>query len=265
MKKIYTRTLSLLPSATILLATAFSPAQAQSEDLIYVAVEPCRIVDTRKGIGSPIPNNDHMNFLVSGTSGDLFDQGGSQSGGCAAPKQGQTPAAISAYVVAVPAATSVGNGVLVAYPSDQQEPPEGAAATVNFTKGQIIGNTTNITLCTADDCPTDGQFAIKSRNTDEHVVVDVQGYFYPLPRTNYQEILTGTEVGPAGSVTAYSYCPEGTRVIDGGYSLSPVDGSYQVTTHVSIQTGEGERDYRMVEVRAAQAGRVSVFAVCVPR
>jgi len=58
-------------------------------------------------------------------------------------------------------------------------PPVGAGSTVNFAAGQVIGNTTNITLCDQVACPTDGEFAILARNTNQHVVIDVQGYFYP--------------------------------------------------------------------------------------
>lgn len=154
--------------------TALSPIRA--EDLIYVAVDPCRIVDTREAGGAIIVNN-FRNFLVSGTLGELSVQGGKAD--CLAPKPEQKPYAISAYVIAVPAPGSTA-GVLTAYPSDQLPPPVGAGSTVNFAAGQITGNTTNITLCESD-CPTDGEFAVLARNTDEHVVVDIQGYFYPMP------------------------------------------------------------------------------------
>jgi hypothetical protein len=170
--------LILIAALSIITATPFNLASAQ-DDLIYVAVEPCRIVNTRKGLAQPVRKNNHTNFLVSGSAGELFDQGGQQAGGCAAPKPGQKPAAISAYVVAVPNPSSVSGGVLTVYPSDQPQPPVGAAATVNFEKGQTIGNSTNITLCTSSDCPADGQFAVLARDTDEDVIIDVLGYYYP--------------------------------------------------------------------------------------
>jgi hypothetical protein len=162
----------------ILGSAGLAPAQAQDE-LVYVAVEPCRIVDTRSSNDGAILSNAFRNFRVSGTAGELASQGA--SGDCLDPKAGtgQEPLAVSAYVIAVPAAGS-GAGVLTAYPSDQQPPPPGKGSTVNFSAGQVIGNTTNITLCDPASCPSDGEFAILARNTDEHVVIDVQGYFYPL-------------------------------------------------------------------------------------
>lgn len=153
--------------------TALIPVKA--EDLVYVTVNPCRIVDTREA-GGAIAANNFRNFMSYGTSGVLAQQGA--TGACVNPKDTQRPYAVSAYVLAVPAAESTA-GVLTAYPSDQPPPPVGAGSTVNFAAGQITGNTTNITLCT--NCPADGDFAILSRNTAEHVVVDVQGYFYPMP------------------------------------------------------------------------------------
>jgi hypothetical protein len=171
-------------SAAILTTTALGPAQAQ-EELIYVAVEPCRIVDTRKSTMGVINANTSRNFLVAGTAEEMAVQGGVAD--CLNPKGADSPAAISAYILAVPASSSTGRGVLTAYPSDLPLPPPGTGSTVNFTADGPIGNTTNVTVCNDGDCPSDGELAILARNTDEHVVVDVQGYFYPV----VQRIATG--------------------------------------------------------------------------
>jgi hypothetical protein len=159
-----------------LVSITLSPVMAEDE-LVYVPVSPCRIVDTRIA-GDAITANTYLNFRVSGTLGELASQGGQTD--CLDPKAGtgQKPLAISAYVVAVPANGS-STGVLTAYPSHLPPPPVGAGSTVNFAPGQVIGNTTNITLCDQATCPTDGEFAILARNTNQHVVIDVQGYFYP--------------------------------------------------------------------------------------
>jgi hypothetical protein len=193
-----------------------SPAIAQDE-LIYVAVEPCRIVDTRKGgTAAPVKANTSRNFLVSGTPGELFNQGGSQTTGCPAPKSGQKPAAIAAYIVAVPNASSVSGGILTAYPSDISQPAKGTAATVNFDKDQTIGNTTIVTVCD-ENCPADGELAILARNTDEDVVIDVQGYFYPPAATSgYQIVQVADSTANNTSLTISASCPPGTKVLGGG-------------------------------------------------
>jgi hypothetical protein len=96
------------------------------------------------------------------------------------PKGVEKPVAISAYIIAVPANSSTAKGILTAYPSNKPPPPPGAGSTVNFGVDQTIGNTTNATICAdGNACPSDGELAILARITDEHVVVDVQGYYYP--------------------------------------------------------------------------------------
>ena len=64
-----------------------TPVMAQ-DDLIYVPVDPCRIVDTRIA-GGAITANTNRNFLVSGTLGELAVQGGQTD--CLDPKAGTGP------------------------------------------------------------------------------------------------------------------------------------------------------------------------------
>lgn len=163
----------ILAFTMAVLASMKSAPVLPQESLIYVPVNPCRIVDTRVA-GGAIPANTSRKFLVSGM---VTGQGGTAAG-CQAPRQETKPLAISAYVVAVPA-TGSSAGVLTAYPSDQVAPAVGEGSTVNFAAGEIVGNTSNITLCEPSDCPSDGEFAILARSTNQHVVVDAQGYFYP--------------------------------------------------------------------------------------
>jgi len=167
-------------SIATLLAASSIPAQA-TENMVYVPVNPCRLVDTRNA-GGAIAADSSRNFLVSGT---VTSQGG-DAAGCPDPRaaSGSKPLAISAYVLAVPPSTGSAQGILTAYPSGQAAPAPGAGSTVNFNANQVIGNTTNIALCDpAGTCPADGEFAILARTSAEDVVVDVQGYFYPATGT----------------------------------------------------------------------------------
>ena len=239
-------------SVATLLATSSIPAQAQ-ENLIYVPVDPCRLADTRQA-GGAIAADDFRNFLVSGT---VTSQGGNAAG-CPAPRQGSEPLAISAYVIAVPDGSS-GTGVLTAYPSDQSPPAVGAGSTVNFDAGEIIGNTTNITLCEPDTCPTDGEFAILSRITSQHVVVDVQGYFYPATGTCPDDMVAAGSLcidkyeasvwdTAAGNVTQYgdgtddypclddgSDCGDGTATPIYAISQTAVNPSVSITWYQAAQ------------------------------
>ena len=214
MKKI-----ALFSSLIILIANGFTAVTAQ-EELIYVAVEPCRIADTRKSAMGVIRADTSRNFLVAGKSADLASQGGTAD--CLNPKGDVRPVAISAYILAVPANSSTRNGVLTAYPSDQDIPPPGTGSTVNFDEDQVIGNTTTVKICVdGTSCPSGGELAILARNTDEHVVVDVQGYFYP------QTVLPGYVIARASfatanndSLRAEAICPDQKKVLGGGGSLN---------------------------------------------
>ena len=138
--------------------------------------------------------------------------------------------AISAYILAVPAESSTDKGVLAAYPSNLASPPSGVS-TVNFAKGQTIGNTTTVAVCADNDCPSDGELAILARKTDEHVLVDVQGYFYPQTSIPGY-VLVEARFATSGSNTALAeaLCPSGKKVLGGGGSLNAsswfLDGSY---------------------------------------
>ena len=90
---------------------------------------------------------------------------------------GVNPVAVAAYVIAVTAPSSSGNGALSVYPSDLPPPPAGSGTTVNFTEGTNLGNTTIATVCRSN-CPSGGELSILARNSDRDVVIDVQGYFY---------------------------------------------------------------------------------------
>jgi len=224
----------------ILGITVLAPVQAQDE-LVYVAVEPCRIVDTREA-GGVITESDFRNFLVSGTLGELAVQGGKTD--CLDPMQESEPLAISAYVVAVPAAGSTA-GVLTAFPSDQLPPPVGAGSTVNFAAGQVIGNTTNITLCNpAGTCP-DGEFAILARNTPQHVVIDVQGYFYPLS-------------GGDGQVAAGQYEGTGQGIYMDGTTSEITDVTADVSQEGNFIYGTAQYTVRVgVNDPVMQVGQLS--------
>ena len=173
------KNLALLPLFMFVFgSTVFVPVNAE-DDLLYVAVEPCRLADTREAHGGTgiMADGVPRNFMVSGT--DLSVQGGDPSG-CVHPKDsaGIEPLAVSIYMVAVPD-TGTGSGWLTAFPSDQNPiPGSSSVATVNYTKGQVFGNTTNVTLCPGN-CPSDRPLGLVSYSSAQDVVMDVQGYFYP--------------------------------------------------------------------------------------
>jgi hypothetical protein len=221
---------NVVACAATLAAVLGVSAQAQ-EELIYVAVEPCRIADTRQSAVGVVRADTFRNFLVAGDASELAAQGGTRD--CENPKGDTRPVAVAAYIVAIPAASSVGRGVLTAYPSDLPPPPTGTGSTVNFDKDQVIGNTTIVTVCSSErDCPDDGELAVLARKTDEHVVIDVQGYFYPSTIPGYQVVQAPFAVANRDQLVAEARCPAGKKVQGGGGNLVRstwvMEGSYPV-------------------------------------
>lgn len=222
--------LALAVFAITLNAAGLGIAQAQS-GLVYVAVEPCRVADTRQSSLGVVRANTSRDFRIAGTAGDLAVQGGTVD--CLNPRGGEPPAAVAAYVLAVPSESSVSKGVLAAYPSDQPPPPVGAGSTVNFARDQVIGNTTISTVCSSGSCPSGGELAILVRGTDEDVVIDVQGYFYPQKAApGYVLVRAPFAVANRNTVLAQAVCPSGKKVLGGGGSVVDstwfMGGSYPV-------------------------------------
>lgn len=248
--------LALLSITSCVLAYAPGMAQAQ-DDLIYVAVEPCRIADTRRAAMGVLRADTSRNFKVTGSSGDLAVQGGEVD--CSNPKDGQQPVAVSAYILAVPAGSSSDKGVLSAYPSDQPAPPPGSGSTVNFALGQTIGNTTNATVCSGDNCPPDGELAVLARKTDEHVVIDIQGYFYRQAVSGYQIVQDNFVVANSSGFTVSINCPSGKRTVGGGANL--VDSTWFLQSSAPQNGGAGWLvRYQTTGATFSAAG--TVYAIC---
>jgi len=251
MKKALTLT---IVSLALVASSAFVYAQ---EELVYVAVEPCRVADTRQSAMGVIRADTSRNFHVSGSSGDLAAQGGEVD--CPNPRDGELPVAVSAYILAVPASSSSDKGVLSAYPSDEPPPPTGSGSTVNFDLGQTIGNTTNATVCSGGDCPSDGQLAVLARKTDEHVVIDIQGYFYRESVPGYQVVEDSFAVANSDGFIATLDCPAGKKVLGGGGTL--LDGSWFMQGSYPKADGSGWR-VRYRTSGATFSAAVTVWAVC---
>lgn len=229
----------LLAAALIAPLLQIQQAQAQDGDLVYVGVEPCRIADTRRSNQGEIVRNGARQFLVAGSESELASQGGQD---CPHPKadEGIEPVAVAAYYVAVPAPSSSGAGIIAAYPSDEPKPAAGTGATVNFDFNQIIGNTSITTLCNGNvkDCPAGGQLAILVRDTAQHVVVDVQGYFYPQTALPGYVIVDNTQATANNtSLTVTVLCPEGTSVVSGGGVVR--DSTWYMDASAPLSSGSG--------------------------
>jgi hypothetical protein len=137
-------------------------------ELMYKAVTPCRIVDTRNGPGIVDPV-DERNFYVYGSGGSISAQGGT-SAGCPSPLG--EPLAAHINLVAV---DPTGKGNLQAFPLGAGP---GAGLIVNY--NAIDTNLANAgTVKSVSGGGPD--ITVTSRVSSVHAVIDVLGYYYPAP------------------------------------------------------------------------------------
>lgn len=176
---------------------AAGPLNNPNNDLIYVAVAPCRLVDTLKSTGGNLVAGVPQNFRAYG---NVASQGGNAAG-CPHPKQhgGPAPAAMSANITAVGTGASA-NGLIKAFAAGGNS--SRAVALANYTKGTNIANAATIALCKGGSCPDGTQLALLSLNADVRAAVDILGYFYPKD-TNVLTVATdgGDFKSPIAAIT----------------------------------------------------------------
>lgn len=137
---------------------------AGSTESKYVAVQPCRIVDTRQA-GGTIGNNQSRPFEVAGTTG--FPGQGGKSGGCGIPF-GATAVEMSLTIV-----SASGGGFMRVYPEGTSEP---TATFINYSPYNPT-NTGSVTLCQSGCGSGDLRVRGHGTGTTTHVVIEVQGYY----------------------------------------------------------------------------------------
>jgi hypothetical protein len=140
------------------------PTFQPSSEASYVPITPCRIVDTRMGVGddaTPIVNGETRPYYVGGTFG--FAPQGGKSGGCGIPVGAVSIAAVMTAV------TPTNAGFIRAWPNGQAEP----TATILNYGATSNGTGSNLTISTT------GAIALEVKNYGgpTHLVIDVQGYY----------------------------------------------------------------------------------------
>ena len=124
-------------------------ARANASPLQFVAVLPCRLVDTRKNGGQPIQGGTSQSFILP------------QLGGCNIPA---TAAAHSLNVTVVPSGQL---GYLTIWPTGEDQP---VVSTMNSLDGRIKANAAIV------PAGYQGAVSVYASNTT-NVVLDIDGYF----------------------------------------------------------------------------------------
>ena len=139
-------------------------------DLLYAPVTPCRIVDTRKTSAGIIDASTERNFRVSGDSSIISSQGGNLSG-CSSPL-GEPLSSAHINMVAV---NPTGKGNLQAFPVGVIT---GSGLSVNYnTIGTNLANAGTVKTITG----MGADITVASNFSSAHTVIDVLGYYYPVP------------------------------------------------------------------------------------
>lgn len=157
MKKIYRYAL-----LAVLSAVSALPASA---DQVHLLASPCRVLDTRNGIGQ-IPSGGSLSFRVRTpvTSGL-----GGQSG-CSVPKQA------TGVVMNLTAVLPSGPGHMLVYASNLSSAP--AASRLNFNSGEIAAaNEILVRLAPLGSGSSDITIVVGSASSD--IVADIIGFLEP--------------------------------------------------------------------------------------
>lgn len=130
----------------------------------FVAITPCRIVDTRQA-GGKLQVGASRNFDVRGGGAAFAAQGG-KAGGCAIP---DSATGIEATVTAVDAAS----GFLRLWPAGQSQPN---ATFLNYDDAFNVSNTGALKVCDFF-CSGTEDVTARAYGNATHLVIDVQGYY----------------------------------------------------------------------------------------
>ncbi|HEX4853105.1 hypothetical protein [Arenimonas sp.] len=170
-----------------------------ANDLVFVPVTPCRILDTRLA-GGAIPADSARNFDLTST-GSYVAQGGAAND-CGVGAAGAFAAAVINFTVVNPSSA----GFVTAYPFDTARP---LAATLNYAGGDVRGNLSVVRL---NQASAGAEFSVYSF-AQTHLVADVMGYYINPQATplNCANTSVSSFSLPANSVNFFNNpsCPAG--------------------------------------------------------
>ncbi len=218
--------------AFLLLLLGAAPAWSQTiENAVFVAMPPCRIVDTR-GTNPPaaIAGGSTRTFSVVGIS-DYSAQGG-PANGCLIPGFSASGVpAVTAVAIHVVAVNPAAKGNLLVYPTNVAP---GTSSTLNFPPPSVPLNVANGVIVPVRSDAQGNDIAVKPTQTT-HVVIDVTGYFTPMPiraglNTTSPDLVAGS---PGNTIDASSV---GSTIAGGG---SPAQGQRNRVAQGSFATISG--------------------------
>jgi hypothetical protein len=168
---------AVVPPSAVLLAVLAGAAGAQSpgEKLVYSALSPCRIADSRLSSEGALAPGAARNFHVVGTASDFTAQGGN-AGGCGVPGFALGQPQVRAVVLNLVAVNPQGAGNLRAWAADQAAPN---ASVLNYAQVAGLNIANGVVVKLRQD--SEGQdLSLRADVSATQVVIDVVGYFHAL-------------------------------------------------------------------------------------
>jgi hypothetical protein len=217
-----------------------------SRDLVYTAVTPCRIVDTRVA-GGAFGSGVTRTFDVDGAT---FAAQGGVNASCNVPLG---VAAATALTITVTDPT--GPGYITAWGLGAQP----LSSVINYVAGQTVANTTIVPVV-----PGGGNDFSIFASAGTHVVIDVAGYFSAPVATalDCTSVASASTVVPPNVYTAVdAICPSGRTATGGG--TFPVEGTLgrpNIWTDGSPTVANGWRTW--VDNQTGANRSVQTYAVC---
>ena len=155
----------------VLILTLAGRAPGQTQESVFVPLPPCRVVDSRIGVGgisgplAPGATN-RVRFRDRCGIPGLTNDGGSEV---------NRTTALALNIIAV---APTGFGHLLAWPANQPAP---AASVINYSPGQTIANGVVVPMCDQEASAAlvcqSGDISFLAGVSSTHLVVDVSGYY----------------------------------------------------------------------------------------
>jgi hypothetical protein len=201
--------------------------RATADQLVFVPLPPCRVIDTRLAGGIFQPN-DSRDYILRGPTRNYLTSYGGNAGGCGIPDQvGGTNVAL-ALALNIVAADPTGQGHFRAFPAGNSVP---TSSTINFSNLTPQLNIANqVILPTRQSIPspsTNGDVTFTVRVSSAHLVVDVVGYFtkasgdvsapfYVAANGGHWAELAGSGIGGTGNTGVTGWAEPGTGMFGYG-------------------------------------------------
>jgi hypothetical protein len=224
----------ILLRVTVLLVASVPATLAGAQSLVYRAIPPCRIVDTRLAAGGKLEAGVARSFwAVDGPGHDFVGQGGTAAG-CGVPGFAGDPpqAQVGAVLFNVVAVQPEGAGNLRAWAPGESVPN---ASILNYAQvpGLNIANGIPVGVRRRSDLKGEKDLWVRADTSRVHLVVDVVGYF---------------ELSPAFGANVSLYSTDGSEralnVRQAGHPTLPMNPEFRLGR--LVQAGDGSPEFRVL-------------------